>query len=94
MCAVPVLVMRSISLMTAELVIVDDMSNPSLDKSYRKTYVTTLLPEPAMTFQVIYYTQYMQGQENTRFPWIQNNDPDCFQSLNVELSMNQVVVPS
>jgi hypothetical protein len=46
--------------MIAELVIVDDMSNPSLDKSYRETYVTTLLPEPAMKFQVSYYTQDMQ----------------------------------
>jgi hypothetical protein len=62
MCAVPVLAMRSISWMIAELVIVDDMSNPSLDKSYRETYVTMLLPDPAMQFEVSYYIQDTQGK--------------------------------
>ena len=62
MCAGPVLVMRSISWMIADLVIVDDMSNPGLYKYYRETYVTTLLPEPAMIFEASYYTEDTQGE--------------------------------
>ncbi len=33
-------------------------------------------------------------EEDVRFPCIQNNEPDFFQSMNAELSVNHVVVPS
>ena len=66
----PVLEMSSISWITAELVIVDNISNPGLDECYRVTYVTTLLPEPTMKFKVSYDTEDAEERWNVRFPWI------------------------
>ena len=57
--------MRSISWMIAELVVVDNVSNPSSDKYYVLTYVTTLLPEPAIKFEVNYYSQNNRARERT-----------------------------
>ena len=48
--------------MIAELAVVNDMSNPGLYKSYWETYVTTLLPEPAMIFEASYYTEDAEGE--------------------------------
>ena len=62
-----VLEMSSISWITAELVIVDNIRNPGLDECYRVTYVTTLLPEPTMKFKVSYDTEDAEERGNVRF---------------------------
>jgi hypothetical protein len=48
--------------MIEELVIADDMSNPCLYRRYPETYITTLLPEPAMKFKFNYCMQDVQGK--------------------------------
>ena len=49
--------------MIEELVIVDDMSDLGLYKRYRETYVTTLLPEPAMNSNsIITYKTYRERE--------------------------------
>jgi len=94
MCAGPVLVMRSISWMIEELVIVDDYEQSWLIQTLSGNIRNDALAGTRYEIQSQLLHARRTGKGNARFPWIQNNDPDCFQSLNIVPSINQVAVPS
>jgi hypothetical protein len=74
-------------------VLVENISIPCRNNSYRVTYVSTLLPHPAIKIESLVVKSEDAGYGNIRFPWIHSTDPDSFQFLNALLSMNHSVVP-